>query len=369
MPPARAEDAVQTETDRTSWHDLQRRIAGDVPIYLIAGALLAFSFGLFWAYDVGSTGAEGIPRNAQLYLTAGLAMVFADLVWQLVRHRPAAPTQFLLARYRSRLAEPETLAGLPLLAIAIAFMPFFSTLKSMIPLFNHFGWDPAFIAWDRALFFGHDAADVLQPLLGYPPVTALLAVLYHAWIMLIYAGVLFFLFYRAATPVRRQYFLGFVLIWTVIGGGLATVFASVGPCFVGPIFGDGTFDSHMAYLRAANEQIPVLTLNVQDLLLQWYRESERGLGSGITAMPSMHVAMAQLTWLGMRRVSRTAGWWFFAFFATIWIASVHLAYHYAVDGLVSVIATTAIWSACGALLRAWDRRIAPVFHADGALPA
>lgn len=360
---------MEPDTDRKSWHDLQRLLAGDVPIYFIAGALLAFSFGLFWAYEVGRTGVEGIPRNAQLYLTAGLAMLFADLVWQLVRHRPAAPTQFLLARYRAQLTQPEALAGLPLLAIAVAFMPFFSTLKSMIPLFNDFTWDPVFIAWDRTLFFGHHAADVLQPLLGYPPVTALLAVLYHAWIMLIYVGVLFFLLYRAAAPVRRQYFLCFVLIWTVIGGGLATVFASVGPCFVGPIFGDTTFDAQMAYLRAANEHVPVLTLNVQELLLQWYRESDRGLGSGITAMPSMHVAMAHLTWLGMRRVSRAAGWWFFAFLVVIWVGSVHLAYHYAVDGLISVIATAAIWSACGALLRAWDRRLAPILGERAALPA
>ena len=71
----------------------------------------------------------------------------------------------------------------------------------------------------------------------------------------------------------------------------------------------------------------------------------------------------------MRRVSRTAGWWFFAFFVVIWIGSVHLAYHYAVDGLVSVIATTALWSASGALLRAWDRRIARALREEAVVPA
>jgi len=369
MPAARAEGAVQTDTDRRSWQDLQRRIAGDAPIYLISGALLAACFGLFWAFDIGRTGAGGIASNARLYFAAALAMAFADIVWQLSRHRPGAPTQFLLDLYRARLADPAVLARLPLLAIAIAFMPFFSTLKSMIPLFNDFDWDPTFIAWDRLLFLGHDAADALQPLVGYPLVTSLLAMFYHAWIMLIYVGVLFFLFYRVAAPAGRQYFLCFVLIWTVIGGALATLFASVGPCFVGPLFGDTTFDAHMAYLEVANAQFPVPTLNVQAMLLQWHHEHARGLGSGITAMPSMHVAMAQLTWLGMRRVSPTAGWWFFAFFVLIWIGSVHLAYHYAVDGLVSVIATAAIWSGSGALLRAWDRRLGFLFRERVALPA
>ena len=63
----------------------------------------------------------------------------------------------------------------------------------------------------------------------------------------------------------------------------------------------------------------------------------------------MHVAMAFLFWLGIRKVSRVAGWFFFAFLIAIWIGSVHLAYHYAVDGLVSVIATAIIWKASGAI--------------------
>jgi hypothetical protein len=343
---------VQTDTDGKSWQRLQALIVADLPIYLIAGALLATCFGLFWAYDIGRTGAESIPVNARLYLAAALAMIFADIVWLCVRHRPRAPTQFLLARYRARLADPAILARLPLLAVAAAFMPYFS----MIPLFNDYRWESAFIAWDRLLFLGRDPFEAMQPLIGYPIVTSLLALLYHAWILLIYVGVLFFLFYPAARTVVRQYFLSFVLAWTIVGGVLATVFASVGPCFMGPIFGDPTFDAQMAYLAAANEQFPVPTLHVQELLLQWYREGERGLGSGITAMPSMHVAMAYLTWLGLRRISPTAGRWAFAFFVIIWVGSVHLAYHYAVDGLVSVVAMAAIWRGSGALLSVWDRR-------------
>ena len=336
------------------WQQVGRLIVADVPIYLVAAALLAFCLAIFAAYEIG-VGPELIAANARLYAIAGFAMAVVDVIWLLWRNRPAAPTVFLIAAWRRRATDPAVLARLPLFAIAVVFMPFFSKMKSMIPLFNDFEWDPAFIAWDRALFLGHDAWEVLQPLFGYPVVTAAMAGLYHAWMLLIYMGTLFFLFHPAAAQAVRQYFLGFILIWTVIGGALATALASVGPCFMDPIFGDATFNAQMAYLRSANEQFPVLTLHVQDLLLGWYHEGNRGLGSGITAMPSMHVAMAFLFWLGIRKVSRAAGWIFFAFFIAVWIGSVHLAYHYAADGLVSVIATAILWELSGAILRAWDR--------------
>lgn len=327
--------------------------AADLPVHAISLLLLVGCLGLFAFYGLG-VGPELIAKNAQLYANAAFALIVIDIVSLLVKHRPGQPTRFLIDTYRARANDPVFLARLPLLAIAIVFMPFFSKMKSMIPLFNSFDWDHTFIAWDRAIFFGYDAWHVLQPVFGYPIVTAAMAGLYHAWMLLIYIGTLFFIFYPAANNVRRQYLLGFVLIWTLIGGAMATALASVGPVFMNPIMGDPTFDAQMAYLNAANEQVPILTLNVQELLLEWYRAGERGLGSGITAMPSMHVSMAFLFWLAIRRVSAGAGRFFFVFMALIWIGSVHLAYHYAVDGLVSVIATAFVWGFANAVIRGWD---------------
>ncbi len=335
----------------------------DLPFYLLAALIFASCGMLFATYDQ-SVKVEPVFTNARLYLAGGIALLLFDIVASLVVNRPSRPTQFLIERYRDRMSDPRAVAGLFSLVVLIAFMPVFSRLKSMIPLFNDFGWDAAFIGWDRALFLGFDAWEVLQPFIGYPHATAALAFLYHAWILLIYLGTLYLLFYRAAEPVRRAYLVCFLLIWTLIGGAMATMFASVGPCFVGPILGDQTFAAQMAYLEAANREVPILTLHVQDLLLEWHRSDSRGLGSGITAMPSMHVAMAMLFWLAIRRISPAAGRFFLVFLVLIWIGSVHLAYHYAVDGLVSIIATAALWWAANRLIAWWDERAQPALRTN-----
>lgn len=329
----------------------------DVPAYAVAFLLFSGCLALFASYGI-AIGPSLILANGRLYMVAGFALLVFDAAFMLFRHKPDSPTRFLIDTYRERLTNPRVIASVPAFALIIVFMPFFSKLKSMIPLFNDFKWDAAFVAWDRAIFFGYDAWEVLQPVFGYPVITAAMAGLYHAWMLLIYAGTIFFLFYKAGAVIRREYLVGFFLIWTVIGGGMATWLASVGPCFVGPILGDPTFDAQMAYLNQANEQVPILTLHVQDLLLNWYHAGERGLGSGITAMPSMHVSMAMLFWLAIRRVNRHAGWFFFVFLILIWMGSVHLAYHYAVDGLVSVIATAFVWKLSVAIVAGWDAYLA-----------
>ena len=350
------------------WRSTLARWAGEAPVYATAAALFAGYAVLLAAHGVYPTGGP-VAVNAQLFALTLLGFVAFDAGAQLWRHRPAGPIGHLRARYGAPSFAWRLLAGLPLLAMAIVLLPFFSKMKAAIPLFAEYSWDAAFIRWDRALFFGHDAWEVLQPLLGYPIVTATLAVLYHAWFLLLYAGVLYFIVARIDPTVRRRFFLTYVLAWTLVGGALAIGLASVGPCFVGPLLGDRTFDAQMAYLNTANREYPVMVLPVQQMLLDWYREDTSGLGSGITAMPSMHVAIAFLFWLAMRHVDRPAGVAFGMFFVVIWVGSVHLAYHYAVDGLVSVIVVAALWRLSAVVFAAWDRRLAQPARRTNTVPA
>ncbi|WP_053043896.1 phosphatase PAP2 family protein [Pelagerythrobacter marensis] len=334
-----------------------RRWSGEIPVFAATLALFALCAALLAnrgiALDTGP-----VLANARIYLFSIIAWMAVDAAYHLARNRPNEPFAALHRRYAGPVAIRRWIAGAPLLALCVLLMPFFSKMKAAIPLFNDYTWDATFIAWDRAIFFGYDAWQVLQPVFGYPVVTALLGLLYQLWFLLLYVGCLFMAFAAIDPGLRRQFFLSYTLSWSVIGGGVATALASVGPCFLGPLLGDQTFSAQMAYLNAADAQIPVMPLTVQQMLLDWHHTDANGLGSGITAMPSMHVAIAFLFWLAVRRISPLVGRWMLAFFVLTWIGSVHLAYHYAVDGLVSVILVAALWRMSGVVVGWWDNRLA-----------
>ncbi|WP_348626143.1 phosphatase PAP2 family protein [Mesorhizobium sp. LNJC403B00] len=87
----------------------------------------------------------------------------------------------------------------------------------------------------------------------------------------------------------------------------------------------------------------------QDIVWSGYIGATPG-SLGISAFPSMHVAMAVLFALYATRRSRLAGLLMWAFAAIIMVGSVVLGWHYAVDGYASVLISIAIWKACGYFL-------------------
>jgi len=289
-------------------------------------------------------------NNTMLYASSLFFIAILVVGRMLYRARPESPVAFLFELAKQPDWQRQFARGAPMLLALVLFMPAFSAMKSAIPLFNAYSWDSTWVAADRWIH-GTDPWRLLQPVVGWPIVTSALSVAYHTWVLLIYFGGVYFCFLVKDRELRARYFIGFFGIWTIIGVVMATTFASVGPCFLGPLLRDFRFEEQMAYLYSANEHFPVMVLPVQDQLLTWHLEGSHGLARGITAMPSMHVALATLFFLAVRRLSRIAGYCALAFVLVIMTASVHLAYHYAVDGYVSIGVTLLVWALAKPLAR------------------
>ena len=106
----------------------------------------------------------------------------------------------------------------------------------------------------------------------------------------------------------------------------------------------------MNYLINAKEYFPIWALNAQKMLWEAYENNEINLGGGISAMPSLHVATSFLFALVGWRYHRMLGVALSVFALIIMIGSVHLAWHYAIDGYFSIIFTAVIWHIVGYFL-------------------
>ena len=342
---------------------LFRRVWGEMPVYLYS-ALCGVACLAAYAHFGRSFSPNEALASFEIFALFAVVLFFVDILGGLALKRPERPITWARERYFSSRTVDAALGGAPAMALCIVMIPLFSSLKAMIPLFAPYSWDAAFIRLDRILFLGRDAWEATQPLLGYPLVSALLALVYSAWGFLLYFGCMFISFFKVVPEdLKRRFFLSYAMAWSLVGGVMAIIFASVGPVFAEVLIGNDHFAAQLAYLHAAHAQVPVLTVPVQEMLLQRFAVDDSSLGSGISAMPSMHVGIATLFWLAMREVGPRLGRIFGVFTFLIWVGSFHLAYHYAADGIVSFAAICAIWWASRRIFAWWDRTFPAPFQA------
>jgi hypothetical protein len=163
-------------------------------------------------------------------------------------------------------------------------------------------------------------------------------------------------FDKRDSELRQRFLLGFTLTWFLGTCVLGTIFSSVGPCFYGKLIpGSNPYVPLMAWLDTANGSYPIWSLNVMDELWRNYLTGN-GAVNGISAMPSMHVGTSVLfALLGFASGKRWIGWFISTFAFLIFVGSIHLGWHYAIDGYAGAAVAAFGWWAAGRLVR-WDRR-------------
>lgn len=277
------------------------------------------------------TGYPGNPKGENS-LTVALVVVtltalgrFLIFLWSLWKSKNDHP----LAAIRSAIPA-ATLAFMPIaigvLAIG-AFLVSMSYLKSMITAIVPFWADDMLAASDRLMLVDPQAIAI-----AIHPSLPSLGLFYGLWHAAHIGGILWVLHWRS--PDKGRHILSFMLTWG-IGMFFAYVFSSAGPIFT------GIYDPAIA---PESVRRPAAIL--------WANYQARGalIGGGISAFPSLHVAIA--AWLAIVLRDRGFTWFGVAFLLGIFVCSVILGWHYVLDG----VAGAAIALLADRISRAWLSR-------------
>lgn len=316
--------------------------------YVLSALLLAWSQGASDRISLSIYSDNLLVR----YTACLLLVALCYLLYLMLLVRPARLFRALGADLRRLISLERLMSAALVLGLLPVFISAFTSIKVLIPVVHPFDWDASFAALDLWLHGGRHPWQILQPLLGWPLISHFLNIIYHLWFFVLYGIICWQALSRSNPLLRMQFLLSMLLAWGLLGSLAATVFASAGPCYFDQVTGlPDPYAPLMAYLQAANESHRIWALDVQELLWQGYQEGVTGQGTGISAMPSMHIGAVVLSLLLGWRINRWFGWALTLFAFLTFLGSVHLGWHYAVDGYAALLGTLAIWYGVGWLLR------------------
>ncbi|MFZ5790547.1 MAG: phosphatase PAP2 family protein [Pseudomonadota bacterium] len=325
--------------------------------WLIALVAAYFGIGVAVSFYIGAPASLSLDLYLPTYFTLLpvmlLSLVAAHALYIVVVLRSKRPLLQLLTDLQTKLATPRRIANaLPCLLFIPIFGGTFTLVKAAIPLLQSFSWDQRLEQWDRWLHGGTAPWEWLQPFLGTPVITHAIAWLYNFWFLILSVTWVWQSFTLRDPQLRMQYIVALLATWIVLGSGAALFFSSAGPCYFGLVTGaPDPYEPLMAYLREADRSFTVYALEAQRMLWASYSTDHLNPGAGISAMPSMHLASAMLFALLGWRTARWLGIVLTIFFLVILIGSVHLGWHYAVDGYAGASGAAAIWWLTGVAVR------------------
>jgi hypothetical protein len=270
-----------------------------------------------------------------------------------VRHafgHSGQPFLFIRRVWRPEDFLKRLVAAAPVLIAWPLFMAGFTAVKNLLNDVVPFTWDETFVEIGKQLHFGRHAWQWLD--IENPAVTRILESSYAFWGVLLVAVPFAVALRRPDCPARARFLISMVLIFILLGNVAAGAFMSAGPFwfeFTGAKQND--YAGLFAYLTRVDANGDFSAIAFQRYLWNAYVQGAPQVGTGISAFPSIHVAVATLYALfawPLGRLPRIAA---AIYLASIMVGAVHLGWHYAVDCYAGFFGAVLIYGAVGALQR------------------
>jgi hypothetical protein len=268
---------------------------------------------------------------------ARVAVVFSGL-FILVHMRHKSYRRYLTAR---------SLAGVAIIfLLAPLFKSAFASFKQTIPLIHPFSWDSALMRLDVVLHFGHHPWVLLKSILDYPLLVRTIDFFYVFWFVVLAVYCLWMAWTRRRR-LRRCFFISTLLVWILLGSGLGTLFSSAGPCYFSYLNGatPNPYSPLMTRLTEIGQIKSLWALDNQQGLWDFYRDGTWYSFGGISAMPSIHLAMSMIFVMVSFNFGKWPGYFSILYLLIMQIGSVILGWHYAVDGYAGILLAGGIWFA------------------------
>lgn len=261
-------------------------------------------------------------------------LILSGLIVAALFNQPRAPFTFI----RNKLAARGMGAAciiLVLIMSATAFTAFKHEYSMWVPFFA----DRFLADLDQAIHFGEPwrFARAFFPTALEAPLFSLYAQL---WFIEVLGAVLIAAF-LADRYARERYLAAFAVTVISLSSVVRIAGSSSGPIFYDRIFGGDRFAGLIETLQQSDSGRGIL--KISDYLYSSFATNTSVLGTGISAMPSLHVALAVLNAMFVTSLNKWAGAVAWAYAAAIMFGSVYFGWHYALDGYASIVAVVIIW--------------------------
>jgi hypothetical protein len=278
-------------------------------------------------------------RTLLVYLDIGLRTATAGVMaYTLARFFGYAREKELRPTRRLLLDLPRCSSFVLGTALVTMQMAVLTWTKIMLPIAEPFWAGHLLAGFDHALF-GTDPWRIAASLFGWAE--PLIDVAYISWLPIKFI-ILAMLLAAPESDRKTRLVVSYFLIvgFTAIGQYLLS---SAGPLF---------YDRLSYSNRFAGLPLEPWVKATSDYLWLHYQHRGTDVGAGISAMPSLHVAIALWFALAVRAYAPRFSFVGFTYYALIFVGSVLLGWHFFADGMAATVLTLLAWR-----IAAWNSAV------------